>query len=167
MPAVTPYPTMSHYAAVGRVASKWAQLEHQIQKLIWGLAGLDETTGTCITSQIGHSGRLMDALLALLEQKGASNTDLKPLRVLSEDVGAKQRMRNRIVHDPWYFHYNDDGTTTGFRFEQSAVKKVVRELVEQNEEKLETLIKDMGRLHQQLTHLVAPWIAAPPPDDDA
>jgi hypothetical protein len=69
MPSVTLYPTMPNYAAVGRVASKWAMLEHQIQSLIWGLAGLDEMTGTCITSQIGHSGRLMDALLALLKQK--------------------------------------------------------------------------------------------------
>ena len=167
MPSVTPYPAMSHYAAVGRVASKWAQLEYQIQKLIWGLVGLDETTGTCITSQIGHSGRLMDALLALLEQKGVPQDELKPLRSLSDDVGAKQRMRNRMVHDPWYFHYNEDGTTTGFRFEQSAVKRVVRGLVEQDEEKLETLIKDIGRLHQQLTQLVAPWIAAPPPDNAA
>ena len=67
---------MPHYAAVGRVASKWAQLEHHIQELIWGLSGLDEMTGTCITSQIGQSGRLMDALLALLEQKGASKDEL-------------------------------------------------------------------------------------------
>jgi len=89
MPSVTLYPTMPHSAAVGRVASKWAMLEHQIQSLIWGLAGLDEMTGTCITSQIGHSGRLMDALLALLKQKGASKKDLQPLRSLSEDVGVK------------------------------------------------------------------------------
>jgi hypothetical protein len=78
MPSVTLEKTMLHYAAVGRVASKWAQLEHHIQELIWGLAGLDEMTGTCITSQIGQSGRLMDAVLALLEQKGASKDDLKP-----------------------------------------------------------------------------------------
>jgi hypothetical protein len=167
MPSVTPYPTMAHYAAVGRVASKWAMLEHQIQKLIWGLAGLDETTGTCITSQIGQSGRLMDALLALLEQRGASKKELKPFGKIHQAIGDKQRMRNRIVHDPWYFHYNDDGTTTGYRFEQSAVKTVVRTLIEQDEEKLETLIKDIGHLHQQLTNLVAPWFAAPPPDDDA
>ena len=77
---------MSHYAAVGRVASKWAQLEHQIQELIWGLAGLDELTGACITSQIGGSGRLMYALLAILEQKGATK-DEKPLRSLSEVIG--------------------------------------------------------------------------------
>src|ERR1700733_14045647 len=140
MPSVTLYPTMPHYAAVGRVASKWAMLEHQIQSLIWGLAGLDEMTGTCITSQIGHSGRLMDALLALLKQKGAWKKELQPLRSLNEDVGVKQRMRNRIVHDPWF---NDDGTTTGYRLEQSAAKTAVRKPIEQDHEKLETLIKDV------------------------
>ena len=82
-------------------------------------------------------------------------------------LGSKQRMRNRIVHDPWYFHFNDDGTTTGYRLEQSAAKTAVRKLIEQDHEKLETLIKDIGRLHQQLTNLVAPWYAASPPDDDA
>ena len=58
-------------------------------------------------------------------------------------LGSKQRMRNRIVHDPWYFHFNDDGTTTGYRLEQSAAKTAVRKLIEQDHEKLETLIKDV------------------------
>jgi len=167
MPSVTPYPTMAHYAAVGRVASKWAMLEHQIQRLIWGLAGLDRMTGTCITSQIANSGRLMDALLALLDQKGASKDELQPLRSLSGTISDKQRMRNRIVHDPWYFHFNDDGSATGYRLETSAAKIAVHELIKEDHEKLEALIRDIERLNQQLTNLVAPWYAARPPDSDA
>jgi hypothetical protein len=162
MPSVTLEKTMPHYAAVGRVASKWAQLEHQMQELIWGLAGLDETTGTCITSQIANSGRLMDALLALLEQKGASKDELKPLHKLNKAIGDKQRMRNRIVHDPWYFHFNQDGSTTGYRLESSAQKTLVRKLIKQEHEKLETLIQDIGNLYLQLTNLVAPWYKKPP-----
>jgi hypothetical protein len=145
MPSATLEKTMPHYAAVGRVASKWAQLDHHIQELIWGLAGLDAMTGTCITSQIGNSGRLMDALLALLEQKGATKKELQPLRSLSDVIGIKQRMRNRIIHDPWYFHFNQDGTTTGYRFESSAVKTVVRKPIKQDYEKLEKLIQDIER----------------------
>jgi hypothetical protein len=145
MPSATLEKTMPHYAAVGRVASKWAQLDHHIQELIWGLAGLDAMTGTCITSQIGNSGRLMDALLALLEQKGATKKELQPLRSLSDVIGIKQRMRNRIIHDPWYFHFNQDGTTTGYRFESSAVTTVVRKPIKQDYEKLEKLIQDIER----------------------
>jgi hypothetical protein len=162
MPSATLEKTMPHYAAVGRVASKWAQLDHHIQELIWGLAGLDAMTGTCITSQIGNSGRLMDALLALLEQKGATKKELQPLRSLSDVIGIKQRMRNRIIHDPWYFHFNQDGTTTGYRFESSAVKTVVRKPIKQDDEKLEKLIQDIESLYLQLTNLVAPWYKKAP-----
>jgi hypothetical protein len=162
MPSATLEKTMPHYAAVGRVASKWAQLDHHIQELIWGLAGLDAMTGTCITSQIGNSGRLMDALLALLEQKGATKKELQPLRSLSDVIGIKQRMRNRIIHDPWYFHFNQDRTTTGYRFESSAVKTVVRKPIKQDYEKLEKLIQDIESLYLQLTNLVAPWYKKAP-----
>jgi hypothetical protein len=161
MPSATLEKTMPHYAAVGRVASKWAQLDHHIQELIWGLAGLDAMTGTCITSQIGNSGRLMDALLALLEQKGATKKELQPLRSLSDVIGIKQRMRNRIIHDPWYFHFNQD-RTTGYRFESSAVKTVVRKPIKQDYEKLEKLIQDIESLYLQLTNLVAPWYKKAP-----
>ena len=72
----------------------------------------------------------MNALMALLEQKGASAEQLKPLRSLYEKISDKQRMRNRIVHDPWYFHFNQDGSTTGYRLESSAKKTLVRKLIE-------------------------------------
>jgi hypothetical protein len=159
MPSVTLEKTMPRYAAIGRVASKWAQLEHHIQELIWGLAGLDAITGTCITSQIGNSGLLMNALLALLEQKGATKKELEPFGKFCQAVGDKQRMRNRIVHDPWYFHFNDDGSTTGYRFESTAVKTVVRKMIKQD---LEPLIQEIESLYLQLTNLVAPWYTKPP-----
>jgi hypothetical protein len=161
MPSVTLEKTMPHYAAIGRVASKWAQLEHHIQELIWGLTGLDAMTGTCITSQIGSSGRLMDALMALLKLKGATKKQRKPIHEFCEAVKDKQRMRNRIVHDPWYFHFNDDETTTGYWLETSAVRTAVHKLIEQDDKKLETLIEEIESLHLQLTTLVEPWYTKP------
>jgi hypothetical protein len=68
----------------------------------------------------------------------------------------------RIVHDPWYFHFNQDGSTTGYRLESSAVKTVVRKLIKQDHEKLETLIQDIESLYLQLTNLVAPWYKKAP-----
>jgi hypothetical protein len=163
MPSVTFEKTMPHYAAVGRVASEWAMLEHEIQEAIWDLAGLNQMTGTCITSQIASSGRLMDAVLALLEQKGASARELKPLRSLSEKIAEKQRMRNRILHDPWYFHFDEDGTTTGYRLQTSAAKTAVHKLIKQDHEKLETLIQEIQILYLKFRSLVAPWRDEVPP----
>jgi hypothetical protein len=64
----------SHYAAVGKVASHWADFEHRIQWAIWNIAELDNLTGACITAQIGNSGRMHDALIALLRLKTRPKT---------------------------------------------------------------------------------------------
>ena len=37
------------------------------------VADIGFKTGACLTSQIGNSGRLMDALIALLRLKGAND----------------------------------------------------------------------------------------------
>jgi hypothetical protein len=93
----------THYAAVGKVTSNWAEFEHRIQWAIWNIAGLDNLTGACITAQIGSSGRLIDALIALLRLKGATGSSITSLNKFAEKVGEKQRQRNRIIHDPWSF----------------------------------------------------------------
>jgi len=73
-------------------------------------------------------------------------------------VSDKQRMRNRIVHDPWYFHFNQDGSTTGYRLESSAVKTVVRKLIKQDHERnWRRSFRTLKALCLQLTNLVAPW----------
>jgi hypothetical protein len=158
MPSVTSDKTLPHYAAVGQVAATWAKLEHQIQVLIWRLAGLDDLTGTCITAQIGNSGRLLDAVLALLEQRGASKDNLKPLRSLCGDIADKQRKRNRIIHDPWYFRFNEDGTATGHRLETTAAKTAVHGLIREDKESLEAFIGEIHSLYLKLTDLVTPWL---------
>jgi hypothetical protein len=93
----------AHYAAVGEVASTWASFEHRIQWVIWNLANLDNLTGASITVQIGNSARMLDAVIALLRLKGAPERSIVPLLNFAEQVGKKQRRRNRIVHDPWSF----------------------------------------------------------------
>lgn len=112
----------AHYAAVGLVASTWAEFEHIIQWAIWNLACLDNLTGACITTQIGNSGRLLDATIALLRLRGASETDVKPILKFAEKVGKKQRQRNRFVHDPWSFKLPD---AEPGRFEVSARREVI------------------------------------------
>ena len=70
----------THYAAVGKVASNWAAFEHRIQWAIWNIAELDNLTGACITAQIGNSGRMIDAVIALLRLKGVTDRTRKLVR---------------------------------------------------------------------------------------
>jgi hypothetical protein len=125
----------AHYAAVGKVASHWAEFEHRIQWTIWAIAALDNLTGACITAQIGNSGRLLDALIALLRLKRATEASITPLRKFAERVGNRQRDRNRVVHDPWCFAPNSEAA----RSELSAKKEVISNLVFHSTEKVDAL----------------------------
>ncbi len=52
--------------AIGGVASQWALLEHYIDRTIWVLAGLDWEKGACLTAQLAHIGRRLDAVISLV-----------------------------------------------------------------------------------------------------
>jgi hypothetical protein len=115
-----------HYAAVGKVASNWAGFEHRIQWAIWSLAKIDNLTGACITTQIGNSARLVEAVIALLRLRGVTDQSLVPLNKFAEKVGDKQRQRNRIVHDPWAFKMPGGEAA---RNELSAKRRVVSDFI--------------------------------------
>ncbi len=158
MPEIIGELTIPLYAAVGRAASRWASFEHQIQVIIWNLADIESIlAGACVTSQIGNSARLLDAVLSLLSLKGATDDDLKPLRSFCERVAKKQRKRNRIVHDEWYFRFNEDGTVDPSRLEITASKKLVYGLIAEDIKSIETFIADTEALHSELISLTAHW----------
>jgi hypothetical protein len=94
------------YALVGRVASKWAQLEHDLDTIIWKLAGIADKLGVCITAQMMGVWPRFNAIQSLLIQRSNEMpilTELiKEVNTLSNDSRDASERRNRIIHDPWY-----------------------------------------------------------------
>lgn len=164
MPAITLEATLPHYTAVGRVAATWAAFEHDVQLLIWGRAGVEQEIGACMTTQIGGSGRMLDALISLMELHGATDDHLTAMRSFAEKVGRKQRRRNRIVHDPWYFRFQDDGSAKPLRMEISAAKKLVYEAKDDETTKsINEFVKEIQSLSSELdvTYRSSPLNAFP------
>ena len=61
------------YRLVGRVVTEWAQLEHTLDLIIWEMAGLTYTMGSCITGQLsGHYPRF-NAIQTLAKARGLSD----------------------------------------------------------------------------------------------
>jgi hypothetical protein len=112
----------AHYVAIGKVASNWAAFEHLLNSSLWELAKVDDEAGACITSQIGNSGRSLDALASLVRLRGGGDAILIKINKFAEKSGNLSRRRNRIIHDPWVIE--NPGLNPG-RFEISAVKKLI------------------------------------------
>ena len=98
----------SHFAAIGRLAETWAQLEFAIDMAIWGLAGVPQALGACITSQMYSVNSRMRAFRSLAVALGASKGSIKKIGKLQGTLGNLQTIRNRAVHDP-----RMENTTTG------------------------------------------------------
>jgi hypothetical protein len=142
----------AHYAAVGKLASIWAEFEHRIQWAIWNLASLDNLTGACITVQIGNSGRMIDAVIALLRLRNAPEASIKPLLTFAAKVGKKQRRRNRIVHDPWSFRLPHG---EAYRFELSANREVISAEIPHSTTEVEDFTKEVTALVDEFNSLLS------------
>jgi len=111
----------THYAAVGMVAVAWAKLEIAIDRTIWREAAVNERTGACITTQLTGIYPRMRALIALARLNGASHGLISELNNLADDSELLVRLRNRIVHDPWFVNAK---TGEPFRLQVTADRKL-------------------------------------------
>ena len=148
----------AHYAAIGKIAAAWAHFEHVIQWAIWGLAGMDSLKGPCVTTQIGNSARMIDAVIALLRENKAEEEYIKPLLKFAEEVGHLQRKRNRIIHDPWAFRLPFGEP---FRDEMSANRRLVKELISHPTEELDDFHEKIKEITSQFEQLMTVPIPLP------
>jgi hypothetical protein len=126
--------TDAHLTAIGRVALNWANVELRLARALWALAGLDRKFGTCLTAQIPNSARMLDALSALANLRGASNAALRKINKFAERTFGLQEQKNRAVHDTWTF---DPGST--LRWPHTARRKVSVDPVPVTTNELEVL----------------------------
>jgi hypothetical protein len=69
-------------------------------------------------------------------------------------VAKKQRRRNRIIHDPWFFRFEEDGSSSPHRLEMSAAKKLVYRFVSEDPESINKFIAEISQLSAKLRQLV-------------
>lgn len=91
-----------HYAAIGKVASAWSELEQFIDRLCIVLVDTDHHDAVlCLTSAIMGGTRKLEALAALMHLRSSSAFDGKAFDALYKKAQGLSETRNRIVHDPW------------------------------------------------------------------
>ncbi len=126
--------------AIGSVVIAWADLEHQINRAIWGLASMSDKDGACVTAQIPAILPRMRALIAVAHTSGCSETLLKDLNKFSSVVDGLGRRRNRIIHDPW-FRKKDQNEFA--RLEVTADRRLVYELRPQSPDEIMDFVREI------------------------
>jgi hypothetical protein len=151
-----------HYAAIGRVAAAWSFFEATIDTASLELADLEGKVGVCFTAQIAGSARKLDAYIALAKLHGITPRMAKSLHKFATDTKALSEIRNRTVHDVWFF--NHPGIPE--RFEATAQKAVRLQYVPTSTESLLKLARDINDHCDKFSELSTQVLAPPQPSPD-
>src|SRR5665213_3643461 len=88
---------------IARIVSGFAQLEYDIDIIIWELAGLADNPdiGACLTAQIGAVVPRMEALISLAHLRNIPEIQITKLNKFKERIRGIGERRHRVAHDPW------------------------------------------------------------------
>jgi hypothetical protein len=102
------------YVLVGRVASEWAHLEHNLDLSIWAMLDASPDQAACITSQMMGVGPRCNAIQLLGALRSVPDECLKSFRQLKNDSYSVADWHARWIHDPWYLE-SSSGKVSQFR----------------------------------------------------
>lgn len=164
---MTEHPEMqigdTHYAAIGRVANAWSTLEFYMDKFIWGLASIADPVGACIAAQLIGPGPRLRAMVALMHLRGADQALIKEMNTFSGPIQGVASERNRWAHDPLFV---DDETGVVSRYQVSADRKLVYELIDVDLKQLKVLETKIWATVREFTGLADRIAAVLPPRPD-
>jgi len=133
-----------HYAAMGKVADAWADLEFEIDSLIWQFLHTPQALGACVTAQMVSIHPRMNALLALASLWEVSPDLITELKRFYGNLGPLADKRNRLIHDKRMIQWK---TKSVVRLEISAKSKLRFEPFPEDIDYLMTFARDVTETH--------------------
>ena len=91
-----------YYAPIGECIFRWAQLEYQMQEIIWRSLGIDNKVGRTLT--VGMNARTLATILGTLTLRWLTTTEEKQaVRDIAKGVRELSNFRNQLAHGSWEY----------------------------------------------------------------
>src|ERR1700752_1123413 len=88
---------------IGLIATQWARLEHQLDRIIYWLMGRAAGVAVqCIVSQLMGAAPRYRAIIALAKRTRIPAEIIKKIEAAMNKTFEVAERRNRVVHDVWY-----------------------------------------------------------------
>ncbi len=88
---------VKYYAPIGEFIFRWAQLEYQMQEIIWRSLGIDNPQGRTLT--VGMGARTLRAILGTLTLKWLTHpTEKQMANSIAKGMRELENFRNQLAH---------------------------------------------------------------------
>jgi hypothetical protein len=92
----------AYYPAIGELIFRWAQLEYQMQEIIWRALSIDNKRGRTLT--VGKDARALASILRTLTLRWITHpTDKQLTNHVAKCIGSVADTRNMLAHGSWQY----------------------------------------------------------------
>lgn len=144
---------------IANIVSQFAQLEYNIDTVIWELAGLSDMPngidiGACLTAQIPSVVPRIEALIALARVQGVPEDRVRKLNKFKEHARGVGERRHRVAHDPWFATWQPDRPESEvYRLQRTAKAKLEHGYKHVAIDELKALTADIQAVIDQFNEL--------------
>lgn len=153
-PSLASHLPKNHYTQIGLIISRYALIEHMVERIIWELLKLDAQTGKIITSEARMQIRI-NILSTLAPLKFKNKTTVKECKDSLVIIKKHFKKRNYFAHGFWFTDKETNSTWVMLSNENKANSNFVRkQFTDKNFEDLSNvLLKCAKYLHMLLTDI--------------
>ncbi len=143
-----------YYAPIGEFIFRWAQLEYQMQEIIWRSLGIDNKMGRTLT--VGMNATTLAAILNTLTLQWLATTKEKEaVRDIAKGVRELREFRNQLSHGSWEYPKGGKRSDVYLIYmKETAAQRILPRAVKHEPQEIKSNAGKMKRLNENAQKLI-------------
>ena len=142
-----------YYAPIGEVIYRWAQLEYQMQEIIWRAVGIDNKLGRTLT--VGMSAKTLIAILGTLTQKWLTHpTEKQMANSIAKGVRSLADFRNHLAHGSWQYPKGGDPSDIHMSYMKETELRILPREKKHEPPEIQERADELRRLNERAQNLI-------------
>ena len=142
-----------YYTAIGEMMFRWAQLEHQMQEIIWRAMRIDNKQGRTLTVGMG-SKVLCATLKTLTRQWLITAKDKQRANSIAKGAGKIAEFRNYLAHGSWEFPSGGDQKNLHLIYMKETAHRILPKAVKHTPEEIRKKAGQLRQLNKRAQDLI-------------
>ncbi len=142
-----------YYTPIGEVIFRWAQLEYQMQEIIWRALGIDNKQGRTLT--VGMGARTLAAVLGTLTKQWISDpTETQMTHSIAKGVRSLSDFRNQLAHGSWQYPKGGRKTDVFLHYMKETDQRILPKAVKHEPTEIKAQAEKLRRLNEKAQDLI-------------
>ncbi|MCH7888874.1 MAG: hypothetical protein IIA00_06305 [Proteobacteria bacterium] len=142
-----------YYPPIGEFMYRWAQLEYQMQEIIWRAVGIDNRVGRTLT--VGMGVKTLTAILGTLTRRWLAHpTEKQMADSLAKGVRSLTLFRNHLAHGSWEYPKGGDPSDIYMIYMRETEQRILPTAKKHEPPEIQKNANELRRLNEKAQKLI-------------